>query len=542
MQCGGRTYGDATVDSGDSAVAPQNTASSLVRTHKCLLCQREGIITLNCDLHKLCQKCLPKNIARFGADEDSIYKCPSDACTVPVASPPIWIYVDNSNIWIGAKYLASKVKGFQSSQDHRVRISIGNLTDVVSKSREVRQGTLYGSEPPKIDSVWEKIREHEHWVVKTKKKSFITHKEKEVDAQLLVDVTEVACTTPRHERSTIVLITGDADMCPAVEKIMEYEGWKVEIYMWKNRLSNRLKALSKKSADVICEPFDHHMMDVVFTNTKFPNTKVPNDSSAVLTINPGTFPKRVIDETWWNKLESIAQWPVQYMWIIRDGEETDDLLLVFSHLGERKKYNVSNFVQKINDCEAADEPILPNVQRAETYIDYKKRRRNYEAVMKCGDFRIDALDSTSNFLLQKSTDLRHGRVYERPVFERHIHVVDFNPTSPNTSSGDVKFKSVPPTRVGGQYIKKCRLGKNCIRGSDCEFQHSNSDKIYFEGNGGKGNPLRKTRTCKRYPSCPIKDASRCNYAHGVGDSWCLNCRRSGHFTTACPSPVKYTMS
>jgi hypothetical protein len=326
-------------------------------------------------------------------------------------------------------------------------------------------------------------------------------------------------------------------MCPAVEKIMEYEGWKVEIYMWKDRLSDRLKALSKKSADVICEPLDNHMMDVVFTNNKFPHTKVPNDSSAVLTIDPDTFPKRVIDETWWNKLESIAQWPVQYMWIIRDGKETDDLLLVFRHLGERKKYNVSNFVQKISDREAADEPILPNVQRAETYIDYNKRRRNYDAaVMKFGNFRIDALDSMSNFLLQTSTESTLGMVYERPVFERDIHVVDFNPTSPNTSSGDVKFKSVPPTRVGGQH-KKCRFGKNCIRGSDCEFQHSNSDKIYFEGNGGKGNPLRKTRTCKRYPSCP-KDASRCNYAHGDGDSWCLNCRQSGHFSKGCPNPAQ----
>ena len=146
---------------------------------------------------------------------------------------------------------------------HHHLISIGNLTDVVAKSREVRKGTLYGSEPPKIDSVWEKIREHEHWTVKTKKKSYITHKEKEVDAQLLVDVTEVACTTPRPERSTIVLITGDADMCPAVEKIMEYEGWKVEIYMWAGSLSKG------PASNVICEPLDNHMMEVVF---KFPAT------------------------------------------------------------------------------------------------------------------------------------------------------------------------------------------------------------------------------------------------------------------------------
>ena len=115
-------------------------------------------------------------------------------------------------------------------------------------------GVLYGSESPQIDSVWEKIRSHKNWSVKTKKKSYLTHKEKEVDAQLLVDVTEIACTTPVSERGTIVLITGDADMCPAVEKITEYDGWTVEIYMWEDSLSGRLKKLSKKNESVICEP------------------------------------------------------------------------------------------------------------------------------------------------------------------------------------------------------------------------------------------------------------------------------------------------
>ena len=94
---------------------------------------------------------------------------------------------------------------------------------------------------------------------------------------------------------------------------------------------------------------------------------IPKDCSAVLTIEPEVFPMRVIDDKWWTQLESIAQWSVQYWWIIQHGEETNDLLLVFSHLGERKKYNVSDFVQIIN----ADESLLPHVQRAETYIDYR---------------------------------------------------------------------------------------------------------------------------------------------------------------------------
>jgi uncharacterized LabA/DUF88 family protein len=520
------------------AVARKPGHARIFSSLRCLHCPQEGTIPLNCGKHKLCMSCLKKNCGNYGLEK--MDTCPAAECTDPGSAPPIWIYVDNSNIWIGAKRLASKVKGFQSYKDHRVRINIGNLTDVVAKSRDVKTGTLYGSEPPQIDSVWDKIREHKHWTVKTKKKSYLTHKEKEVDAQLLVDVTEVACTTPVSERGTIVLITGDADMCPAVEKIMEYDGWKVEIYMWQDSLSSRLQKLSKTNENVICEPLDNHMMDVVFTNNKFPATQyaIPKECSAVLTMEPGCFPKRVIDSEWWKKLESIAQWPVQYLWIIKDDKETDDMLLVFSHTGEKVKYNVSDLVQVVSDdCASDAEPLLAHVQKAETYIDYAKRLRNFEAaVMKYGRFKIADIGSVSNYVLRKTKGSSH--VVKSPAFRREVHVVDTNPTSLNASDPSDKFKSVPPTKVGGK-PKECYLGKNCILGQKCEFPHSASDKIFFEANGGKGMPNRKTRVCRKYPSCH-KNPSMCNYAHGDRDGWCLICRQHGHFMKACPRRDEWT--
>ena len=529
MASNGKSYADA------AAGKPGNT-KIFGKKIRCLNCAGEGSVELTCKEHRLCQKCLTKNAHKYGIEE--MYTCPADECSVAAApSLPVWIYVDNSNIWIGAKYLANKEKHFKSSQDHRVRISIGNLTDVVAKSREVKMGTLYGSEPPQIDSVWEKIRKHKHWTVKTKKKSFLTHKEKEVDAQLLVDVTEVACTTPPAERSTIILITGDADMCPAVEKILNYDGWKVEIYMWKHSLSDRLKALSKRKQNVMCEPLDNHLMDVVFTNNKFPaaNYPIPADSSAVLEIKPDSFPKRVIDSDWWKQLESIAQWPVQYWWLINDDKVTDDLLLVFGHQGEKEKYNVSNFVKVLSDEIAADaeEPSLPHVERSETYIDYKKRLKTFEAVLQCGNFKAsDVGNNDSNFVLHRSHRSGGGKVIKYPCFKRGHHVVDEYSTSTNSSTTDGQFSAVPPTKVGGK-IKECYLGKNCIRGLKCEFKHLDSDMVFFESNKGMGMPNRKTRLCKKYPSCH-RDASECNYAHGDGDGWCLTCRRHGHFMPACP--------
>ena len=482
-----------------TAGSAPSTVSCLPFTERCLNCPKEGILPLDCGQHKLCSKCLKTNAIKYGAEKLDV--CP--ACAEPPSpSSPIWIFVDNSNIWIGAKKLASKVKGFKSLTDHRVRLNIGNLTDVVAKSREVKTGVLYGSEPPQIDSVWDKIREYKGWSVKTKKKSFLTHKEKEVDAQLLVDVTEVACTTPVNDRGTVVLITGDADMCPAVEKIISYEGWKVEIYMWEDSLSDRLKKLSRQNVNVICEPLDNRMKEVVFTNKKFPVSQyeIPTECSAVLTMKPECFPKRVPDSDWWLKLESIAQWPVQYWWIIEDGEETDDMLLVFSHVGEKHKYSVSDFVQQImmimNDEDCS---MLPHAERAETYIDYKKRKRYFEAVMKYGRFHItDCDENDSNYVLRKSK-AGSSRVIKQPAFNRQIHVVDTTHSSAHATTDTGKFEFVPPTKVGGK-LKKCPFEKNCIQGVKCELQHSDGDKIFFEANNGQGMPLSKNTTVQKISS------------------------------------------
>jgi hypothetical protein len=327
----------------------------------------------------------------------------------------------------------------------------------------VTEATLYGSEPPKIDSVWEKIRQHKNWRVKTKKRSFLTHKEKEIDSQLVADVTQVACKTPHFQRGTIVLISGDADMCPAVEKIIEEGSWKVEIYMWERALSPRLKELSKTCPErVICQPLDDHLEKVTFTNKKLPADRLGNinNCSAVLSMKSGCFPEHVIEERWWNQLESIAQWPVQYWWIINNEEVTDDLLLVFSSQRETGTYNVSNFVQTLSDGirEATEKPLLPHVIRAETYIDYKKRLKTFEAIMKSGRFCIVDIESDSNFVVC-------GSAIKSRVFGQ------FNSEENATSPSGKDFKSVPPSQVGGK-PKECNFGKNCLLGRKCTFKHS----------------------------------------------------------------------
>lgn len=130
----------------------------------------------------------------------------------------VFIYVDDSNIWIEGKKLAAKQLNLKCVEDPRLRLDIGKVADVVANGREVGWGILYGSEPPPIDTVWNKIREH-GWKVFTSKRSRFTNREKRVDHQMVADIT--ALVSDRSvAKGKIAIVSGDADIIPAIEEGM----------------------------------------------------------------------------------------------------------------------------------------------------------------------------------------------------------------------------------------------------------------------------------------------------------------------------------
>lgn len=451
-------------------------------------------VELKCARHSLCKTCLQENVYRFGAE--NMYRCPAKECVVEQDVLPIWIFVDNSNAWIGAKKLGSKRKGFDSEEDHRVRINYGLLTDAVANERPVAIGTLYGSEPPKIDPVWNKIREC-GWKVKTLQRDPHSGKEKEVDNEIISDILKLTL-KQRHTPSTIVLVSGDADMRPGIKTIMkEAEGWKLEVCIWDSICSHRLRGLTDTYPNVSITSLDEHWENVIYTEKEFPATReIPEESTAILTIRPGTLPKdKPIDPAadWWKKLEEVARWPVQYKW----KEGTNCLLLVFKN---KKEDEMKDLLKKIQ--------ILPGVQRCELYAGYKRRSeliRSQKSEMK--DEEPGWTPARSKRIAQKASK------------------IDVNDITKSVQLTPAPVK----TRC---HQETCCSGKNCEDGLKCRFSHSKSDKEFFRKNGGQGNPLRKTRLCKNYPRC--KHNIKCNFAHHEeSDGWCTNCHDTGHFSKNC---------
>ena len=491
-------------------------------THsKCVYCESEGnVFPLLCEVeHKLCQKCLPKNAKRFGLDE--MYTCPE--CTEStVPSPHVWIFADNSNIWIEAMKHASKTNGFRCEQDHRVRIDIGRLTDVVAEGRKVKEAILYGSEPPKVDTVWNKINQHEHWLVKKYERSRVTGKEKEVDAELVTDVTEVACNTPPHLRGTIIIISGDRDICPAVQKTLTRNGsnycWKVEIHVWKHAhtLLVRLEEFKKKyPGRVFWDLLDNHMEKVTFLNRQLSPKRQSNinNCSAVISITHGQdIMKQIIkNEEWWKKLENAAQWPVEY----KQPEENKEryLLLVFRGMVEG---DVKTLVDNLNNP-PTEKFSLSHIERCELYSRFKQRTQSGR-----GRFVTDE-DGWTTVIKRNIPKLSAATSSTKPATTSAtpVQVTSVQPITPSAKPENPKPSTEP-----------CCSGKNCGWGLKCKFYHTDDERKYFESRrGGIGNINRKTKQCPDYPRC--KPARWCNFAHEEEDRWCRKCHKSGHFIQDC---------
>ena len=423
---------------------------------------------------------------------------------------PIWIYVDDSNIWIEAKKFASRERRFKTREDHRVRIEIGRLTDLVADKRPVAQGFLYGSEPPPVDTVWEKIKQ-KGWKVDPYRRSRMTGKEKKIDTQLVADVTEKVITTPEKERSTIVLITGDADAIPAIEKALKYDGWSVEVYMWKHAIASDLRKLASKCERKLSLHYlDDFLKDVTFTNLKFRlegNEHLKpfiRQSGVVFKIEKGQF-KNGVPPYWWSrKVDSIAQWPFQYYWVEeKDDFQSNHLVLTFKHDG-KNVFDSTDFMEAVKNCE------LEYVESVLPYLEFEQQYKGIYELATYGRFKYeDALKTPEDDL-------------------------ESNYTSDEERSPSYKLVRYSHRRSKQQYSEPCEYKYNCKFGASCHYFHTEKEMAFFRSNMGKGKAYRKVRQCNQFPNCK-KSKEECQYAHGEEDSWCLICLGSkGHFTNSCP--------
>lgn len=174
----------------------------------------------------------------------------------------LFVYVDNSNIWIEGMRVSAVNEGLVSSVEESIDLDIkdvswkydfGKLYALACPANEqIGRSILYGSRPPENDSLWDMAREAEFEVNVFDRNA--SNREKKVDTGLTtVMVTDAyEHMKPRLPDVTAVLVGGDGDFVPPVEAIKAL-GIKVRVVAWRHSTSHELIA----SADDFIDLAEH---------------------------------------------------------------------------------------------------------------------------------------------------------------------------------------------------------------------------------------------------------------------------------------------
>ena len=169
------------------------------------------------------------------------------------------LYVDNSNVWIEglhvAAYASGKVPDVWTAVkgnicDHNWNLDFGKLFAFAGGDQaDVRKAALFGSRPPKNDSVWEAARRKGFEVI-VYDRNVVNH-EKKIDTDIVATMIEDSFLILRPG-DEITLVAGDSDYVPAIEKLRK-RGIAVDVVFWKHA-SKELKEAATRFI-----PLDPHL-------------------------------------------------------------------------------------------------------------------------------------------------------------------------------------------------------------------------------------------------------------------------------------------
>jgi hypothetical protein len=158
----------------------------------------------------------------------------------------VYIFWDNSNIFIPAQEAARRKEGAATARE--IRVQFDHLFDLAKAGRDVVQGVCVGSVPPELDQVWKRLRAT-GVTVELYERGKGSGKEQGVDQCLQVHMLRAIADAPAP--ATAVLMTGDgagyyegAGFHADLER-MARRGWGIEVLSWDIACNGRLREWAK---------------------------------------------------------------------------------------------------------------------------------------------------------------------------------------------------------------------------------------------------------------------------------------------------------
>ena len=188
----------------------------------------------------------------------------------------VFVYWDDSNIFIGARQVAGEREGREAY--YRVRIDFRNVLELASAGRHIEHAVAVGSIPPELRHVWNRL-EGEGVSVLLLERGAVRGGEQGVDHALQTAMLRDGYDY-NGDPGIAVLLTGDgagfydgvgfhADL-----ERMHSRGWRVEVISWRHSCSTRMRTWADRNGRFIA--LDDFYESVTFLEPPMPGQPIGN--------------------------------------------------------------------------------------------------------------------------------------------------------------------------------------------------------------------------------------------------------------------------
>ena len=193
----------------------------------------------------------------------------------------VFIYWDNSNIFISAQQAAIETEGEGSR--YRLRIHFRNLLELARGGRDIEHAVAVGSIPPEMQHVWNML-ENQGVDVQLFERGALQGGEQGVD-QVLQSAMLRDALDYNGNPGIVALLTGDgAGFARGVGfhadlERMRNRGWQIEVLSWRHSCNRRMREWAEEYGKFIA--LDDFYDSVTFLEPAAPGRPMMEPRSAV---------------------------------------------------------------------------------------------------------------------------------------------------------------------------------------------------------------------------------------------------------------------
>ena len=189
-------------------------------------------------------------------------------------SERVFIYWDNSNLFIGARTLAREMEGEDAY--YRVRLQFENLLTLAHANRTVSRAYAVGSVPPELRAVWNRL-EGSGVEVDLFERGEFSGREQGVDQALQTRMLRDAIDNNGNP-GIVVLLTGDGagfydgvGFHADIER-MHARGWQVEVLSWERSCNRRMRNWAQENGQFV--NLDDYYSNITFLTDVAPGGRL----------------------------------------------------------------------------------------------------------------------------------------------------------------------------------------------------------------------------------------------------------------------------